>query len=140
MGDLGSIPGWGRSPVGGHGNSLWYSYLENPDGQRSLVGCSPWGHKELDRLSDLAHTAYFLLITLSEMVGQQNLEGILENTKCKSLVAQMIKSLQCRRAGFEPWVRKILWRRKWQSTPYSCLENPMDGGAWQATVHGVTKS
>ena len=23
---------------------------------------------------------------------------------------------------------------------YSCLDNPMDGGAWQATVHGVTKS
>ena len=23
---------------------------------------------------------------------------------------------------------------------YSCLENPMDGGAWQATVHGLTKS
>ena len=23
---------------------------------------------------------------------------------------------------------------------YSCLENPMDGGAWQAIVHGVTKS
>ena len=23
---------------------------------------------------------------------------------------------------------------------YSCLEYPMDGGAWQATVHGVTKS
>ena len=23
---------------------------------------------------------------------------------------------------------------------YSCLENPMDGGAWQATVHGVAKS
>ena len=23
---------------------------------------------------------------------------------------------------------------------YSCLENPMDGGAWQAPVHGVTKS
>ena len=23
---------------------------------------------------------------------------------------------------------------------YSCLENPMDGGAWQATVHGVPKS
>ena len=23
---------------------------------------------------------------------------------------------------------------------YSCLENPMDGGAWQATVHGVTKN
>jgi len=23
---------------------------------------------------------------------------------------------------------------------YSCLENPMDGGAWRATVHGVSKS
>ena len=23
---------------------------------------------------------------------------------------------------------------------YSCLENPMDGGAWQAIVHEVTKS
>ena len=23
---------------------------------------------------------------------------------------------------------------------YSCLENPMEGGAWWATVHGVTKS
>ena len=23
---------------------------------------------------------------------------------------------------------------------YSCLENPMDGGAWLATVHGVAKS
>ena len=23
---------------------------------------------------------------------------------------------------------------------YSCLENPMDGGAWKAAVHGVAKS
>ena len=28
-GDLGSIPGLGRSPVGGHGNPLQYSCLEN---------------------------------------------------------------------------------------------------------------
>ena len=26
---------------------------------------------------------------------------------------------QCRRCGFSPWVRKILWRRKWQPTPVS---------------------
>ena len=32
----------------GHGNPIQYSYLENPHGQRSLAGCSPWGHKELD--------------------------------------------------------------------------------------------
>ena len=28
--DAGSIPGLGRSPGGGHGNPLQYSYLENP--------------------------------------------------------------------------------------------------------------
>ena len=47
-GDLGSIPGLGRSPGGGHGNPLQYSCLENPHGQRSLAGYSPWGHKESD--------------------------------------------------------------------------------------------
>ena len=29
-GDLGSVPGLGRSPGGGHGNPLQYSCLENP--------------------------------------------------------------------------------------------------------------
>ena len=47
-GDLGSIPGLGRSPGGGHGNSLQYSCLENPHGHRSLVGYSPLGCTELD--------------------------------------------------------------------------------------------
>ena len=47
-GDQGSIPGWGRSPGGGHGNPLQSSGLENPHGQRSLVGSSPWGCKESD--------------------------------------------------------------------------------------------
>ena len=47
LGDLGSIPGLGRFPGGGHGNPFQYSCLENPHGQ-SLAGYSPWGHKELD--------------------------------------------------------------------------------------------
>ena len=47
---------------------------------------------------------------------------------------------QCRRLGFNPWVRKIPWRRKQQPMQYSCLGNSMDKGAWWATVHGVTKS
>ena len=42
-GDLGSIPGSGRTPGGGHGNPLQYPCLENPHGQRSLAGYSPWG-------------------------------------------------------------------------------------------------
>ena len=47
-GDLGSIPGLGRSPGGGHGNPLQSSCLENPHGQRSLVGYSPRGRRESD--------------------------------------------------------------------------------------------
>ena len=31
-------------------------------------------------------------------------------------------------------------RRTWQPTPYSCLENPVDRGAWWAAVHGVAQS
>ena len=46
--DTGSIPGSGRSTGGGHGNPLQYSCLENPHGQRSLAGCTAWGHKESD--------------------------------------------------------------------------------------------
>jgi len=40
-GDLGSIPGLGRSPGEGNSYSLQYSCLENPHGQRSLAGYSP---------------------------------------------------------------------------------------------------
>ena len=56
VGDLGLIPGSGRSPRGVHGNPLQYSCLENPYGQRSLVGYSPWGRKELDNDWETKHT------------------------------------------------------------------------------------
>ena len=43
--DLGSIPGSGISPGEGNGNPLQYLPGESHGG-RSLVGYSPWGHKE----------------------------------------------------------------------------------------------
>ena len=52
---VGSL-GWKDSPGGGHGNPLQYSCLENPHGQRSLVGYSPCGHKELDTTEQLSTT------------------------------------------------------------------------------------
>ena len=33
----------------------------------------------------------------------------------------------------------VSWRRKWQPT-YSCLENPVDRGAWWAAIYGVVQS
>ena len=47
-GDLGSIPGSGRSPGEGNGNPLQYSCLENPMDGGTWLGYSPWGRKESD--------------------------------------------------------------------------------------------
>ena len=47
-GDLGLISRWGKSPGEGNGNPFQCSCLENPHGQRSLAGYSPWDRKELD--------------------------------------------------------------------------------------------
>ena len=59
-----------------------------------------------------------------------------------SLVAQTVKRLS---AMQEMWVRSLGWKdplEKEMANPlqYSCLENSMDGGAWQATVHGAPKN
>ena len=45
---------------------------------------------------------------------------------------------RCNRLGFDPWVGKIPWRRKWQPTQVFLPENPMDRGACQATSHRVS--
>ena len=53
--DSNLIPGLSRSPGGGPGNPHQYSYLENPHGQRNLVGCNPKGHKESDTTEMTQH-------------------------------------------------------------------------------------
>ena len=47
---------------------------------------------------------------------------------------------RCRRLGFDPWVRKIPWKKKWQPTPVFLPGELMDGGAWWAKVHRATES
>ena len=60
--DLDSIPESGRFPEGGHGNPLQYVCLENPHGQRILVGYSPWGHKESDITEQLSTAQHKIII------------------------------------------------------------------------------
>ena len=49
-------------------------------------------------------------------------------------------TLTHKRDGFNPSVGKIPWKRTWQPTLYSCLGNPIDRGAWQATIHTAAQS
>ena len=60
-GDLGSIPGSGRSPGEGNGNPLQYSCLEKSHGQKRLVGYSPWGCKGSDTTEQLSFTFFLSL-------------------------------------------------------------------------------
>ena len=53
------------------------------------------------------------------------------------------KESACNAGGMQsinPWVRKIPGGGISNPPQYSCLEKPMDRGAWWATVHGVAKS
>ena len=54
--DVGSIPGWGRSPGGGHDNPHQYSCLENPMDRGAWRATVHRVAKRDTRLSDLAHT------------------------------------------------------------------------------------
>jgi len=85
VGDLGSSPGLGRSPGGGHGNPL--SSVEFPGGSD--------GKESACNTEDL---------------------------------------------GSIPGLGRSLEKGTATQTKYSGLENSMDGGAWQATVHGTAKS
>ena len=44
------------------------------------------------------------------------------------------------RHRFDPWVRELPRRRRWQPAPVSCLGNAMDSGGWRAAVHGVAEA
>ena len=61
-GDLGLIPGLGRSPGEGKGYPLQYSNLENPK------AVSPWGHKESDVTEQLLFSCYNLYHHESERI------------------------------------------------------------------------
>ena len=86
------------------GMAIQYSCLDNSMDRGAWGGgCySPWGHKESDtteRLSTTQHSSIFLPGGLPRWLSGRK------------------PACQCKRCGFEPWVGKIPWRRKWQPTP-----------------------
>ena len=107
-GDLGLIPGLGRSPAEGKGYTLRYFGLENS------MDCTVHGvAKSQTWLSDFHFPG-----------------------------GSVVKNLpvNARDAGLIPGLRKSPGEENGNPFQYSCLENPMDRGAWWATVHRAAKS
>ena len=113
-----------------------WMHCENTPSQKGTRGkaveSSPWLislKSSLCYLGNGKNMALLCSVSLSASATQLTLSGHFPgDSEGKSIC------LQCRRPGFNPWVGKITWRRKWQPTP-----NPVDGGAWLATVHGSCK-
>ena len=75
-GDVGSIPGSGRSPGEGNGNPLQYPWPGESHGGRSLVGYSPWGGKELDTTERLHFTCGYypeVVLRISSLTQDHNI-------------------------------------------------------------------
>ena len=73
-GDLSSIPGSGRSSGDRNGNPLQCSWPGRSHGWRSLVGYSPWGHKESDTIELLTfiQNGYWSNLCLQESYGSRS--------------------------------------------------------------------
>ena len=69
-----------------------------------------------------------------------SIDNVLCPLKLESTI--FLKSFALCPKGYSIFYMPKIYEGESNGTPlqYSCLENPMDGGAWWATVHGVAKS
>ena len=91
------------------------------------MGYSPWGHKESDITEATwhAHTTY-----LRASLGAQSM---------KNPPAMQETSHNAIDQGSIPGLERCPGEGHSNPLQYSCLENPVDRGAWWATVQGVAK-
>ena len=92
--------------------------------------------------STLEESYFGVVVTDWEVVGGTSVRKSFSFFSIYLLVAQRLKHLPAMR---ETWIRSLGGEDppgKGNGSPlqYSWLENPMDRGAWRATVHGVAKS
>ena len=108
---MGLISRSGRPPGGRNGNPLQYSCLEHPHGPRSLMGCSPRYQKESDITEQLSTHTY-------------THRSVARHKRCSSI----------------PGLERSPGEGNGNLLQYSCLENPMDRGAWRATAPRIAQS
>ena len=123
-------------------------------GWRSSAGYSPWGHRESDTtewlhfcvcilLSHLflcfVKLAKFSLIRMLLPTTDFPCDSAGKESTCRKKLKKRIHK-QCRRPGSIHRLGRCPGEGKGYPLQYSCWDKPMDRGAWQATVHGVTES
>ena len=102
-----------------------------------VLSCGPRG-KQNNRINISSGKSIFNPTLVREKEGGDYLYIVYGS----SLVAQMITSplamqeTQVQSLGLEDPLEK----ENGNPLQYSCMENPMDRGAWQVTIHGITKS
>ena len=86
MGDLGSIPGLGRSPGEGNGKTSPVFLPREFHGQWSLAGYRPWGHKESDMTEQLSvtHSLRYADDTTLMAESKEELKSLLMKVKEES--------------------------------------------------------
>ena len=130
VGDLGSIPGSGRSPGEGNGNPLQYSCLENP---RDRGAWQAAAHR-VTRVTK-SRTQLKLLSTYTHTHTHTHTHTVFPG-------ASAGKGSAC--SGGDPGSIPGLGRSSGEENgnplQYSSLENSMDRRACQAIEHGVAKS
>ena len=127
------------------------------EGQGSLACCSPWGYKELDTTQQLNNKnnnkrTKIKLWRAASLSGGSGKEFIaLPFPAPRDHPRRLPRWLSGKEIHLPMQeIQEIgFWSLSWETSSgegngnalqYSCLENPMDRGAWWATVHGVTKS
>ena len=126
---------WERLKVGGEGdNRGWDGWMASPTQWTWIwVSSGSWGWT--GKLGMLQSRE-------SQQVGH---DWATEMTDWLLKVALEIKNLpanqcrRCKRNGFNPWVRKIPWSRKWLPTPEFLLGKFQWQRSLWAAVHGVTR-
>ena len=134
-GDSCSIPGLGRSPGEGNGNPLQYSCLKNPMDrgawQATIRGVARVGHlatKPPPSLICSWETGKFLLQLVRSSSWETSWFQI-NICQCRNI----------RDANLIPESGRSPGEGNGNTRQYSCLKSPMDRGARQARVHGLTK-
>jgi len=105
----------------------------------------PYLSSNSSKLSHLDKSPHSFKESVSKVLQKNSCFELIYVTIWASLVTQMVKNLPAvlRATGDQgsvPGLGRSPGEGNGNPLEYSCLENPIDRGAWQATVHGVAMS